>query len=38
MKHEFWLTRLFNEYLGGALASFLTAIGHPSDGSNPSVA
>ena len=31
MEHEaqFWLTRLFNEYLGSALTSFLTAIGHP---------
>lgn len=33
MEHEvdFWLTRLFNEYLGGALTSFLTAIGLPLD-------
>ncbi|HEV8040483.1 MAG TPA: F0F1 ATP synthase subunit A [Bryobacteraceae bacterium] len=31
MEHEaqFWLTRLFNEYLGSALTSFLTSIGHP---------
>lgn len=31
MEHEaqFWLTKLFNEYLGGALTSFLTSIGHP---------
>jgi F-type H+-transporting ATPase subunit a len=31
MEHEsqLWLTRLFNEYLGNALTSFLTAIGHP---------
>lgn len=31
MEHEFWLTKLFNEYLGSALASFLSAIGHPSE-------
>ncbi|HEV2688016.1 MAG TPA: F0F1 ATP synthase subunit A, partial [Bryobacteraceae bacterium] len=33
MEHEteFWLTRLFNEYLGGPLSSFLTVIGHPPD-------
>jgi F-type H+-transporting ATPase subunit a len=32
MEHEaeFWLTRLFNEYLGGPLSSFLAAIGHPA--------
>ncbi len=31
MEHEapFWLTKLFNEYLGSALTSFLTSIGHP---------
>jgi F-type H+-transporting ATPase subunit a len=31
MEHEaqFWLTRLFNEYLGSALTSFLTSVGHP---------
>ena len=31
MEHEapFWLTKLFNEYLGAALTSFLTSIGHP---------
>src|SRR5258708_37284842 len=31
MEHEaqFWLTRLFNEYLGSALTSFLTSLGHP---------
>src|SRR5579864_4065031 len=29
MEHEFWLTRLFNDFLGGPLTSFLTAIGHP---------
>ena len=31
MEHEaqFWLTRLFNEYFGNALTSFLTSIGHP---------
>ena len=33
---SFWLTRLFNDYLGGALASFLTAIGRPpSDPAHP---
>ena len=26
---EFWLTRLFNDFLGGPLTSFLTAIGRP---------
>jgi F-type H+-transporting ATPase subunit a len=33
MEHEaeFWLTRLFNEYLGAPLTSFLTSIGHPTD-------
>jgi F-type H+-transporting ATPase subunit a len=33
MEHEaeFWLTRLFNEYLGAPLTSFLTSIGHPPD-------
>ncbi len=38
MEHEsqFWLTRLFNEYLGGPLSSFLAAIGHPaSDPAHP---
>src|ERR1700730_13924037 len=38
MEHEaqFWLTRLFNEYLGSALTSFLTAIGHPpADAAHP---
>ena len=31
MEHEveFWLTRLFNEYLGAPLTSFLTAVGRP---------
>jgi F-type H+-transporting ATPase subunit a len=33
MEHEaeFWLTRLFNEYLGAPLTSFLTSIGHPPE-------
>jgi len=33
MEHEaeFWLTKLFNEYLGAPLSSFLTSIGHPAD-------
>ena len=33
MEHEseFWLTKLFNEYLGGPLNSFLTSIGHPAE-------
>jgi len=33
MEHEseLWLTRLFNEYLGAPLTSFLTAIGHRPD-------
>jgi F-type H+-transporting ATPase subunit a len=38
MEHEpeFWLTRLFNEYLGNALTSFLNAIGiHPADPAHP---
>jgi F-type H+-transporting ATPase subunit a len=38
MEHEsqLWLTRLFNEYLGSALTSFLTAIGHPpADSGHP---
>jgi len=36
MEHEFWLTRIFNEYLGGALTSFLTSIGHPpADAAHP---
>jgi F-type H+-transporting ATPase subunit a len=36
MEHEFWLTRLFNEYLGSALTSFLTSIGHPpADAAHP---
>jgi len=31
MEHEFWLTRLFNDYLGGPLNSLLTSIGHPAE-------
>jgi len=33
MEHEaeFWLTRLFNEYLGAPLTAFLTSIGHPPE-------
>jgi len=29
MEHEFWLTRLFNNFLGGPLTSFLNSIGRP---------
>jgi len=36
MEHEpeFWLTRLFNDYLGAPLASFLNSIGHPAANPN----
>lgn len=35
-EHELWLTALFNHYLAGPAAAFLTAVGYPlEDPSNP---